>query len=54
MDSDVCKNLSSGGEHENVCKCYPEHCTHGEDCWCSPDLEKLEDGTTLVIHRDVQ
>ena len=35
-----------------MCDCYPEHCVHGDTCWCEPELEII-DGNKLIIHREV-
>lgn len=29
-----------------------EHDTASPDCWCEPEVEELEDGSLLVVHRD--
>lgn len=32
----------------------PEHdLDHGDECWCEPNVEVQEDGTWLVLHRDM-
>lgn len=34
-----------------VCDCYPEHCTHGDTCWCEPEIRHERNGTKIIIHR---
>lgn len=34
-----------------MCDCYPEHCTHGETCWCEPQVETIN-GTRVIIHNE--
>ena len=34
------------------CKCYPEHCTHNEYCWCEPKIKIAEDGSKIIIHNE--
>lgn len=29
-----------------------EHNTSSPDCWCSPEIEELDNGDLIVIHRD--
>lgn len=31
---------------------FPEHNTDSETCWCSPDIEIMENGAKLIIHRE--
>ena len=31
----------------------PEHETDAEDCWCDPEIERMDNGNRLVKHRDV-
>ena len=31
----------------------PEHETDEEDCWCDPEIERMDNGNRLVKHRDV-
>ena len=38
-------------ELEPICDCYPEHCTHGNTCWCEPKIEIVE-GTKIIIHNE--
>ena len=32
-------------------KALMEHITDGSPCWCEPETEELDDGSTLFIHR---
>lgn len=36
-----------------VCDCYPEHCTHGDSCWCEPTVLPQEGGESIIIHREI-
>ena len=33
---------------------YPDHNTDSEDCWCEPEIIKLDNGNTVVVHNDFQ
>lgn len=39
------------GELTWACSC-PEHNTDSPECWCDPEIEELENGNLIVIHRD--
>ena len=34
-----------------VCDCYPDHCTHGDTCWCEPELEIVND-IKIIVHKE--
>lgn len=34
-----------------MCDCYPDHCTHGETCWCEPQVEIIN-GNKVIIHNE--
>lgn len=34
-----------------MCDCYPEHCTHGDTCWCEPTIEIIN-GNRVIIHNE--
>ena len=31
-----------------------EHNTMGEDCWCNPRVEVMENGNKVIIHNDIK
>jgi len=41
-------------DFNNVCNCYPEHCTDGkhDKCWCNPEVVVMENGNNVIIHND--
>lgn len=45
-DCGVCNQCNGGKPPIN------EHITTGEPCWCDPDMQELDNGDLLMIHRD--
>ena len=35
-----------------VCNCYPDHCTEGDECWCEPEIIVVNDNK-IIVHREV-
>jgi len=32
-----------------ICDCFPDHCTHTTECWCSPTIENIN-GRNVITH----
>ena len=51
------RSEESGDEGANltgllcVCDCYPEHCLHGDACWCEPEIKTIGDNK-VIIHKE--
>lgn len=48
------RNSDPQGRNEAVvmCACYPNHCEHGDSCWCEPRVEIVDGGGKIVIHNE--
>ena len=44
--------IKSDIEVIEVCQCYPEHCTNGDECWCEPEIIVVDENK-IIVHREV-
>jgi len=40
------------GSTDLLCECYPNHCEHGDKCWCEPEVYEVN-GVKIIVHREV-